>query len=107
LVGKQEGKMMKIEVSASNRKKSQAKVAESIQWEKGAGFLKIDEKAGGLEACRSLAEHVGPCSFKVNVQGDLFIGPNLVGQHKPNLVWLRTLWRLHIKSQPLGLNPFS
>jgi len=38
LVGKQKGKMMKIEVSASNHKKSQAKVAESMQWEKRARF---------------------------------------------------------------------
>jgi len=31
-----------------------------------------------LEACPSLAEHVGPCSFEVNIPGYLFIGLNLV-----------------------------
>ena len=107
LVGKQEGKMMKIEVSASNRKKSQAKMAKSMQCKKRAGFLKKDEKAGGLEACPSLAEHVGPCSFEVNVPGDLFIGPNLVVTTQAQLGVVKDSTEATHQIPPLGPSPFS
>ena len=77
-MGKQEGKLTEVEVFASNCPISQVKVAESMQWEKGVGFSKKDEKAGGFETCSSGAEHVGPSCIDVKIPGVPFIGPNLV-----------------------------
>lgn len=77
LVGKQERKQTKLEGNASNSPKSQVKVAESILWQKCIGFLKREEKAGSLEVCPSLVEHVGPYSSGANASRSSHIGPNL------------------------------
>lgn len=46
-------------------------------WQKCIGFLKREEKAGSLEVCPSLVEHVGPYSSGSNASRSSHIGPNL------------------------------
>ena len=78
LVGKQEGKLTKVEILASISPISQIKVAESMQWEKRVGFPKKDEKAGVLETYSNRIEHIEPSCVDVKIPGLHYSGPNLV-----------------------------
>lgn len=78
LVGKQEGKLTEVEILASTCPISQVKVADSMQWEKGVGFPKKDEKAGEFETYSNRAEHVEPSYVEVKIPGIHYSGPNLV-----------------------------
>ena len=49
-----------------------------MQWEKGVGFSKKDEKAGELETYSNRTEHIEPNCVDVKIPGLNYSGPNLV-----------------------------